>query len=354
MGDHDARQAALLNQTMDEFSSSMNSCISQLTIELERAESETGTVVSRLRTAMEKKHSLRLPSDEVQCLCAEKQRLESLNELLTKEGELMKQQMMACQTAVQNIRNEACLFSDKMIVDAKTLCQYHVDTVKDIQGKCQGEINQEQARLHKEAQKHQEQLEQELTEYQKSLDKQAEKAVRERHQQEMDKVKAEMNSAVQAATGSREKLEQHYKKELADASKIIQEERVARQQLERTLETTSMGAATMSRQLEAVKEKYDRELTERACECGHMKEHCEALETQLRSIARALTMKGTLSRSDIEWHDGRHDLFDQLMDDCAGEMAEFGDMADENLEGSVTALPGEPGTGISHLSLLMG
>eukprot|EP00971_Amphidinium_carterae_P147797 2929613-Amphidinium_carterae.1 len=65
------------------------------------------------------------------------------------------------------------------------------------------------------------------------------------------------------------------------------------------------------------KGKFDQELAARDRECGHMKEQCEALETQLRSIARALTMKGTLSRNNIEWHDGRHDLFDQLMDDCA-------------------------------------
>eukprot|EP00971_Amphidinium_carterae_P095441 1888320-Amphidinium_carterae.1 len=245
MGDHDAKQAALLNQTMDEFSSSMNDCISQLTVELERAESDTGAVVTRLRTATEKKHSLRLPSDEVQRLRVEKQRLEAQNELLTKEGELMKQQMMACQTTVQNIRNEACLFRDKMIVDAKTLCQYHVDTVNEIQGKCQGELNQERTRLHKEAQKHQEQLEQELTEYQKSLDKQAEKAVRDRLQQEMDKVKAEMNNVAQTATGSRKKLEQHYKNELVEADKIIQQERVAR--LERTLEATNAGGSCRKR-----------------------------------------------------------------------------------------------------------
>eukprot|EP00971_Amphidinium_carterae_P157698 3125913-Amphidinium_carterae.1 len=31
MGDHDERQAALLNQTVDEFSTSMNDCINQLT-----------------------------------------------------------------------------------------------------------------------------------------------------------------------------------------------------------------------------------------------------------------------------------------------------------------------------------
>eukprot|EP00971_Amphidinium_carterae_P197576 3921236-Amphidinium_carterae.1 len=64
---------------------------------------------------MEKKSNLRLPTDEVQRLRAEKQRLEAANELLAKERQLMHQQMTACQTAVQNIRNEACLFRDKMI-----------------------------------------------------------------------------------------------------------------------------------------------------------------------------------------------------------------------------------------------
>eukprot|EP00971_Amphidinium_carterae_P248465 4932355-Amphidinium_carterae.1 len=78
---------------MDEFSTSMNDCINQLTVELQQAESSTGTVVTRLRTAMEKKSSLRLPTDEVQRLRAEKQRLEASNELLAKERQLMHQQM---------------------------------------------------------------------------------------------------------------------------------------------------------------------------------------------------------------------------------------------------------------------
>eukprot|EP00971_Amphidinium_carterae_P045994 905116-Amphidinium_carterae.1 len=128
-------------------------------------------------------------------------------------------------------------------------------------------------------------------EYQKSLDSKAEKAVRDRLQQEMDKVKAEMNNVVQTATGNRDKLEQHYKQELAEAEKIIQQERVVRQQLERTLEAANVGATTMSRQLEAagrdiqtavnLKSKYDQELAARDRECGHMNEQCEALETQL-------------------------------------------------------------------------
>eukprot|EP00971_Amphidinium_carterae_P256329 5089524-Amphidinium_carterae.1 len=81
---------------MDEFSTSMNDCISQLTVELQQAESSTGAVVTRLMTAMEKKSKLRLPTDEVQRL---RQRLEATNELLAKERELMHQQMTACQTA---------------------------------------------------------------------------------------------------------------------------------------------------------------------------------------------------------------------------------------------------------------
>eukprot|EP00971_Amphidinium_carterae_P113983 2258523-Amphidinium_carterae.1 len=50
-------------------------------------------------------------------------------------------------------------------------------------------------------------------------------------------------------------------------------------------------------------------------------------------------MKGTLSRGDIEWHDGGHDLYDQLLDDCAGKMEEYV-KGGPTLEGPVTALPG--------------
>eukprot|EP00971_Amphidinium_carterae_P151438 3002532-Amphidinium_carterae.1 len=84
----------------------------------------------------------------------------------------------------------------------------------------------------------------------------------------------------------------------------------------------------------------------------HLKEHCQALETQMRSVARALTMKGTLSRSEIEWHDGRHDLFDQLMDDCAGEIGDV--EGGTYLEGPDTAPPGGHGRVVPHLSLLEG
>eukprot|EP00971_Amphidinium_carterae_P045938 903756-Amphidinium_carterae.2 len=39
------------------------------------------------------------------------------------------------------------------------------------------------------------------------------------------------------------------------------------------------------------------------------------------------------------------------MDDCAGEMAEFGDEVGERPEGSVTALPGGPRREVPHLSI---
>eukprot|EP00971_Amphidinium_carterae_P058379 1154934-Amphidinium_carterae.1 len=74
-----------------------------------------------------------------------------------------------------------------MIVDAKQLCQYHVETVRELQGKYQDEVNKERSRLHEEAQRRQQQVENELIEYQKKLDENAEKAVKDRLKQEMDK-----------------------------------------------------------------------------------------------------------------------------------------------------------------------
>eukprot|EP00971_Amphidinium_carterae_P120206 2381419-Amphidinium_carterae.1 len=99
MGDHDEKQAAILNRTMDEFSTSMNDCINQLTVELQQAESSTGAVVTKLRAAMEVREKLRMPKDEIPKLQREKQKLEAENELLAKERQLMYQQMTACQTA---------------------------------------------------------------------------------------------------------------------------------------------------------------------------------------------------------------------------------------------------------------
>eukprot|EP00971_Amphidinium_carterae_P302324 6007333-Amphidinium_carterae.1 len=66
----------------------MNDCINQLTVELQQAESSTGTVVTKLRAAMEVREKLRMPKDEVPKLQREKQKLEAENELLAKERQL--------------------------------------------------------------------------------------------------------------------------------------------------------------------------------------------------------------------------------------------------------------------------
>eukprot|EP00971_Amphidinium_carterae_P215950 4286614-Amphidinium_carterae.1 len=65
MGEQEDPHTAQLANTMDEFSSSMNDCISQLTLELEKVQSSTGVTVTKLRTAMEMKQGLRLPTGDV-------------------------------------------------------------------------------------------------------------------------------------------------------------------------------------------------------------------------------------------------------------------------------------------------
>eukprot|EP00971_Amphidinium_carterae_P314661 6254741-Amphidinium_carterae.1 len=77
MGEKENEQAMKLNETMDAFSSSMNDCLSQLTMEMQRVEQATGAPVMELRLAMEKKQRLRLPTDEGHRLKVEKGRLEA-------------------------------------------------------------------------------------------------------------------------------------------------------------------------------------------------------------------------------------------------------------------------------------
>eukprot|EP00971_Amphidinium_carterae_P186377 3699519-Amphidinium_carterae.1 len=66
----------------------MNDCINQLTVELQQAESSTGTVVTKLKAAMEVREKLRMPKEEIPKLQREKQKLEAENELLAKERQL--------------------------------------------------------------------------------------------------------------------------------------------------------------------------------------------------------------------------------------------------------------------------
>eukprot|EP00971_Amphidinium_carterae_P063427 1255570-Amphidinium_carterae.1 len=59
--------------------------------------------------------------------------------LLQQEKELLHQQAYMAQHEVKMIRNKAHLFRDKMLVDAKTLCQFHLDKLKKMNTHCQSQ-----------------------------------------------------------------------------------------------------------------------------------------------------------------------------------------------------------------------
>eukprot|EP00971_Amphidinium_carterae_P213693 4240923-Amphidinium_carterae.1 len=89
--------------------------------------------ISQMRLALPKKQSLRFPTDENQRLRTERGRMEAQFALAQQEKrELLHQQACMAQHALKMIRNEAYLFRDKMLVDAKTLCQYHVNKLKEM------------------------------------------------------------------------------------------------------------------------------------------------------------------------------------------------------------------------------
>eukprot|EP00971_Amphidinium_carterae_P049998 985440-Amphidinium_carterae.2 len=77
MGEREDEQAQKLNETMDEFSSTVNQCLHQLSVEMQKVEQSTGASVTQLQVALNKKQSLRLPTDENQRLKAELGRLEA-------------------------------------------------------------------------------------------------------------------------------------------------------------------------------------------------------------------------------------------------------------------------------------
>eukprot|EP00971_Amphidinium_carterae_P023093 455609-Amphidinium_carterae.1 len=99
---------------------------------MKKVEDSTGASVTQLKVALKKKQSLRLPADGNQRLRAELGRMEARLALSTKEKEMFYQQTCASQHALKIIRHEAHLFRDKMLVDAKTLCQYHVDKLAEM------------------------------------------------------------------------------------------------------------------------------------------------------------------------------------------------------------------------------
>eukprot|EP00971_Amphidinium_carterae_P344998 6485706-Amphidinium_carterae.1 len=94
----------------------------------------------------------------------------------------------------------------------------------------------------------------------------------------------------------------------------------------------------------------ERQLKELGSECGQVKEQCQALLMQTRSLARAFTLSGTVQLEDVEWHDGRRELFDQLLDDCTCECERL-DEGGRSLDGGVKAQPGLPEGGIPPLAI---
>eukprot|EP00971_Amphidinium_carterae_P328804 6460876-Amphidinium_carterae.1 len=101
-----------------------------------------------MRLALTKKQNLRLPTDENQRLRTELSRMEAQFSLAQQEKEVLHHQACVAQHALKVIRNEAHLFRDKMLVDAKTLCQYHVDKLKEMDNHYKVEVQAERSRMH--------------------------------------------------------------------------------------------------------------------------------------------------------------------------------------------------------------
>eukprot|EP00971_Amphidinium_carterae_P172228 3414503-Amphidinium_carterae.1 len=68
MGEREDKQAYKLNKTLDGFSGTVNTCLSQLAIEIKKVDDKTGAQITQMRMALTKKQSLRLPTDENQKL----------------------------------------------------------------------------------------------------------------------------------------------------------------------------------------------------------------------------------------------------------------------------------------------
>eukprot|EP00971_Amphidinium_carterae_P229132 4544971-Amphidinium_carterae.1 len=83
-----------------------------------------------------------------QKLRTELSRMEAQFALAQQNKKLLYQQACMAFSALKMIRNEAYLFWDKMLVDAKTLCQYHVDKLKKINTHCQQKVHKKCLKLH--------------------------------------------------------------------------------------------------------------------------------------------------------------------------------------------------------------
>eukprot|EP00971_Amphidinium_carterae_P330974 6464290-Amphidinium_carterae.1 len=112
--------------------------------------------------------------------------------LAQQEKELLHQQACMAQHALKMIRNEAHMFRDKMLVDAKTLRQYHVDKLKEMNTHYQSQVQEERSRMHTSNQLFRDKLEAEALGYQQEVAKGTEQQVKARLQHEVAKIQAEM------------------------------------------------------------------------------------------------------------------------------------------------------------------
>eukprot|EP00971_Amphidinium_carterae_P096666 1913333-Amphidinium_carterae.2 len=270
MGEREDEQAHKLNKTMDEFLGTVNSCLSQLAIEMKKVEDTTGAQVTQMRFALTKKQSLRLPTDENQRLRTELGRMEA-------------QFTLAQQTR--------CWWMRRLCVNT-TLTKWV-------------ELQAERLRLHSSNQQFCKKLETEALEYQHEVNKSTEQQVQAKLNQEVAKIQAEMTKFVNEATASRSQLKAQFEQEMGKVRAAGKQEHAARTQAEQALVS--------------MREARDRRLQELNSKCGCLKEQCHAWMMQMRSAARAFKLSGTVQLEDVEWHKGRHKLFDQLLDDCACE-----------------------------------
>eukprot|EP00971_Amphidinium_carterae_P160735 3186998-Amphidinium_carterae.1 len=128
---------------------------------MKKVEDTKGAQVTQMRLAQTKKQNLHLPTDENQRLRTELGRMEAQFSLAQQEKEVLHQQACVAKHALKVIRNEAHLFRDKMLVDTKTLCQYHVDKLKEMDNHYKVEAQAERSRMHSSNQQFREKLENE-------------------------------------------------------------------------------------------------------------------------------------------------------------------------------------------------
>eukprot|EP00971_Amphidinium_carterae_P199701 3963533-Amphidinium_carterae.1 len=93
-----------------------------------------------------------------------------------------------------------------MLVDAKTLCQYHVDKMAEMNNHYQGELQAERSRMHDSNRQFREKLELEALEYQQEVNKSTEQQVQAKLKQEVSKIQEEMTKVINESAASRSQL----------------------------------------------------------------------------------------------------------------------------------------------------